>query len=52
MWSVRVVTRTHISQYTVVNAPRAMLFEIPHSQRPTPRMNDNYQGYYQDYNVK
>ena len=21
-------------------------------QRPTPRMNDNYQGYYQDYNIK
>ena len=38
MWSICVVTQTHISQYTVLNAPRATSFETPHSQQPTPRM--------------
>jgi hypothetical protein len=31
MWSVRVVTRTYVSQYTVLTTPRAMSSEIPHS---------------------
>ena len=39
MWSVRVVTRTYVSQYTVLTTPRAMSSEIPHSWRPTPRMS-------------
>jgi hypothetical protein len=39
MWSVQVVTRTYISQYTVLTAPWSMSSEIPHSQWPTPCMS-------------
>jgi hypothetical protein len=39
MWSVQVVTRTYVSQYTVLTASRATSTEILHSRRPTPRMS-------------
>jgi hypothetical protein len=39
MWSVQVVTRTYISQYTVLTTPRAMSSEIPHSWQRTPHMS-------------
>jgi hypothetical protein len=39
MWSVRVVTRTYVSQYTVLTAPQATSSKIPHSRRPIPRMS-------------
>jgi hypothetical protein len=35
MWSVRVAIRSHVSQYTVLNAPRATSSEIPsHNDLP------------------
>jgi hypothetical protein len=39
IWSVRVVTRTYVSQYMVLTAPWATSPEIPYSRRPTPRLS-------------
>jgi hypothetical protein len=39
MWSIRVVTRTYVSQYTVLISPRATSSEVPHSRWPTPCMS-------------
>ena len=33
-----------------LSTPQVMSFEIPHSQRPTPRMSDSYQSGIQVYN--